>query len=433
MGLLSRNKDKKTAAAATGAAVGTGSGPAQQVPPAYNGASSGGPLYDRYARNTKEEYYDGTPSGGDYYDGLPRNDSGSSGRGGYDRYENSGRSGSGSRGGSNDPYARSGGSSARGGSTRGGYDDDAARGELFAGRTGKTRGTSPTRTTRTEPPSYSRGRYDDDTGDRKDLFKGAPAEKPSRYDRYGERRRDEDDFGQTQEMDEEEEVEGIKSSIRYTKQESLATIQNSLAIGRRAEETASRSLLMLGEQSEKLAGSERHIDMASAHSDIAAEKTAELKALNRSIFRPAVGNPFTKQKKKEAYERQITARHEKEREERDQNRKFMYETQQRVGDAIEGRGKFKSSTSSQGGPPGRNLAQRARYQFEADSEDDELEDGIDQGLDELHGVAGRLKNLAIAMGDEVNVSNKKIDQLVNKTERVDTKLHLGTHKLSKIK
>jgi protein transport protein SEC9 len=41
-----------------------------------------------------------------------------------------------------------------------------------------------------------------------------------------------------------------------------------------------------------------------------------------------------------------------------------------------------------------NLAERAKYQFEADEEDDQLEDEIDANLDALSGAAGRLNLLA---------------------------------------
>jgi len=41
-----------------------------------------------------------------------------------------------------------------------------------------------------------------------------------------------------------------------------------------------------------------------------------------------------------------------------------------------------------------NLAERAKYQFEADEEDDQLEDEIDANLEALSGAAGRLNLLA---------------------------------------
>lgn len=55
---------------------------------------------------------------------------------------------------------------------------------------------------------------------------------------------------QAQVQDEEEdEVEAVKQQMRFTKQESLASTRNALRIARETEETASGTLLKLGEQS----------------------------------------------------------------------------------------------------------------------------------------------------------------------------------------
>lgn len=55
---------------------------------------------------------------------------------------------------------------------------------------------------------------------------------------------------QAQEMTEEdEEIEGIKQQMRFTKQESLSSTRNALRIARETEETASGTILKLGEQS----------------------------------------------------------------------------------------------------------------------------------------------------------------------------------------
>lgn len=49
--------------------------------------------------------------------------------------------------------------------------------------------------------------------------------------------------------EEDEEIEGIKQQMRFTKQESLSSTRNALRIARETEETASGTILKLGEQS----------------------------------------------------------------------------------------------------------------------------------------------------------------------------------------
>lgn len=70
--------------------------------------------------------------------------------------------------------------------------------------------------------------------------------------------------------------------------------------------------------------------------------------------------------------------HRTEREQRDATRKAAWETSARtdgVNRAMQGGGAAKSKGT---------LAERAKYQFEADSEDDEMENEIDGNLGKSH-------------------------------------------------
>lgn len=101
------------------------------------------------------------------------------------------------------------------------------------------------------------------------------------YDQYGRGQ----DGEQNAYANEDDEVEAIKQQIRYTKQESLASTRNALRTARETEEVARATLTKLGDQTERIANTERSIDMAKAHNDRAADEAKEIKKLNRSIFR----------------------------------------------------------------------------------------------------------------------------------------------------
>ena len=66
-----------------------------------------------------------------------------------------------------------------------------------------------------------------------------------------------------------------------------------------------------------------------------------------------------------------------------------------------------------------SLAERAKFQFEADSEDDEMENEIDANLDALGGAASRLNGLARATGKEVDEQNRHLERINAKSSRVD--------------
>jgi len=241
----------------------------------------------------------------------------------------------------------------------------------------------------------------------------------------------------------DEDVEGIKKQTRYIKQESVNSSRNALRLAREAEETARNTLTRLGDQSERLANTERHLDVSKGHSVRADDKTDELKQLNRSIFRPVI--VFNKDAKRAAQEAKIQARYEEEREERERTMMRVRETQDRIGRVqADGRGGDNSEELLGSGAGGRGryksaeqLAtrkeQKKRYQFEANASDDELEDELDDNLDEISDMTKRLKALGSAMNAELDSQNKHIDNIEQKAVGLDGRLFRNTERLKQIK
>ncbi|GLB36181.1 putative helical region found in SNAREs [Lyophyllum shimeji] len=283
---------------------------------------------------------------------------------------------------------------------------------------------------------YSRGGAELDR-DRNELFAGYNAQKsgsgrffdgpqPGREPPPGE--------------ENEEDVEGIKTQTRFIKQESVNSTRNALRLAREAEETARNTLTRLGDQSEKLANTERHLDVAKGHSARAEDNTKELKQLNRSIFRPVI--TFNKEAKRAAQEAKVQARYDEEREAREKTMMDIRETQNRLGRAATyGRGDGEEELLG-GGVRGRfktaeqqavRTEQRKRYQFESTASDDEVEDELDDNLDEIHDVSKRLKALGMAMGQELDDQNRRIDQIEGKAVNVERKVYMNTQQLKRIK
>ncbi|KAI0361662.1 hypothetical protein OH77DRAFT_1417933 [Trametes cingulata] len=236
----------------------------------------------------------------------------------------------------------------------------------------------------------------------------------------------------------EEDVEGIKQNMRFLKQDSVNSTRNALRLAREAEETARNTVTKLGSQSEKLADTERHLDVSKGHSLRAEDKTDELKQLNRSIFRPVI--TFNKDAKRAAQEAKIQARYEEEREEREKAMRDIRETQDRLGRAAtygmrgdeEGIGGGSGRLRTQAELQARK-SQRSRYQFEADEEDDQLEDELDDNLDEIMDVTKRLKALGTAMSSELDTQNDRITRITQKTDSLDNHIFRNTQRLNRIK
>ena len=197
--------------------------------------------------------------------------------------------------------------------------------------------------------------------------------------------------------------------------------------------------------SDSLLNTERNLDLAKGHVNRADDNTTDIKALNRSIFIPAI--TLNKTKKRLEQEAKLTSRYESERAENERMQAERREVHQRIGNATASG----LRSSNRDGPPGdddegiggrpgagrygsqqqvERKKQWGRYQFEATASDDEVEDEIDNNLDELGDAVGRLKALAIASGQEVERQNKVLERLDSKTDNVQRKLHSTTDRVS---
>lgn len=243
---------------------------------------------------------------------------------------------------------------------------------------------------------------------------------PGGYGAYGDREL-------TAEEQEEEDIAASKNEIKFMKQQDVSSTRNALRLAQQAEETGRDTLARLGAQGERIHNTERNLDLASTQNRIAEEKARELKTLNKSMFAVHVANPFTSTSRREERDKKIMENHHRDREQRDATRKAAWESNARS-DGVN------RSMQSMGGAKGKSsLADRAKYQFEADSEDDEMENEIDSNLDALHGAAKRLNQLGRAMGDEVDTQNKHIERIIGKTDKVDDQIAMNRARLDRIK
>ncbi|KAF7859536.1 hypothetical protein EAF04_008617 [Stromatinia cepivora] len=244
------------------------------------------------------------------------------------------------------------------------------------------------------------------------------------YGAYGEERQ------LTAEEEEEEDVQATKAQIRAMKQEDVSSTRNALRIAAQAEETGRATLARLGAQGERIHNTEKNLDLAANHNRLAEEKAKELKTLNKSMFAVHVSNPFTAKSRKAQRDEDIINKHRSERDQREETRNAAFASSQRMeanfrelqpGDV----GYRATATKA-------SLVERSKYQFEADSEDDEMENEIDSNLDALGHAAGRLNLLAKATGREVDDQNKHIERIIGKSDRVDDQIAMNRARLDRI-
>lgn len=230
---------------------------------------------------------------------------------------------------------------------------------------------------------------------------------------------------------EDEEVEAIRQDIRFVKQESVALTRNTLRMAQEADASGTNTLGVLGSQSERLYNTEQNLLLADTQTKVAEEKVNELKRLNRSIFVPAYGNPFNRKSRLREKEERIKADKTQQKYLRETNRKEMYASEQRIKQGITQNATNSDIHQKYQGEQALKAAQR--YQFENDSEDDEMEKELAANLDQIGLYAKKLKSTANTMGMEVDSQNQRLRKIEDDADRLDIDVHMNSARLNSIR
>lgn len=263
--------------------------------------------------------------------------------------------------------------------------------------------------------SGAQSRYQQASNDR--YGQGQSGTAGGSYDGYGAQRE------LTEEEQEQEDVRNMSNQIRDVRQESVRTLDRSLAMADQAIETSLGTYARLGAQSERLYNTEKNLDLAANQSRIAGEKASELKTLNRSMFAVHVSNPFTSGKRAAQRDQDVLDKHREERDRRQATRQDAFAASQRMESS------FRDITRQQPqgllGMPKTSAAERSKHLFVDDDEDPELaeqderdEEAIDNKLSELHGRVGMLNTIGRRMGEEVDSQIGHIDRIAAKVSNL---------------
>lgn len=221
----------------------------------------------------------------------------------------------------------------------------------------------------------------------------------------------------TAEEEEEQEIQSVKQDIRFIKQGDVSTTRNVLRIAAQTEETTRETLARLGAQGEMIHNTEKNLDVATVEGRIADEKAKELKTLNKSMFAVHVSNPFTSAQRKRERDERVMNNHRQVRDAQSGTRSEAYQTSQRMERTFR---EIEREDRKAPKPKKTSVTERAKYQFEADSEDEAMEDEIDQNLNLISGATGRLNLLAKATGRELDEQNRHLERITGKV-----RIHFG--------
>ncbi|KAF2199392.1 hypothetical protein GQ43DRAFT_482496 [Delitschia confertaspora ATCC 74209] len=286
-------------------------------------------------------------------------------------------------------------------------------------------------------PAYgTNGSYQSNDTGRNELFGNAPQRAQQGYQNGGFSQSgvsggsgayDNSTYGSAQKTAEEEEEEQVlasKQEIKFIKQQDVSSIRNARMLLAQAQESAGNTLGNLQGQRDRLTNVELNLDRSSTQNKVAEENTKKLDKLNRSMF-SIVGNPSSK--KLDLADEQSLRQRQEERAEAQRLRTEGYRAKNK-GEEFH---RSLAGNSLQK-PPKTTLAERGKFQFEADSDDDAMEEEIEGGVDELYTGVKILKGYAHEMNREIEFSNKQIDSIHRKTDKVDDQIANNRRKLDRI-
>ncbi|KAF3920140.1 hypothetical protein AA313_de0203109 [Arthrobotrys entomopaga] len=225
---------------------------------------------------------------------------------------------------------------------------------------------------------------------------------------------------------EEEDPDKLKQSIRYTKMESLNSTERALQAAARAEMAGMNTLASLAGQEEKLLSAQANIKLANAHGQYASYQAKDLKIANRPLFLPNINLSKGKQRAQEERERLLVQRNWNDRVQPERAQIAQRQQQKAVSLGLAPLGVRPPSSR----PPEANKGKKwGMYQFEADEEDDAIEQGIDDNLNQLAAATSNLKMLATTIGEQVDHQNKLIHTMNGQVNEVDDGLVRAGHRL----
>ncbi|PNH47734.1 hypothetical protein VD0004_g592 [Verticillium dahliae] len=397
-----------------GSSGGLPGGPGPRRNPSGSGASTYSQPPPPYGGDANERSSSGY--GADRY--------GASGGYGDNRYDNGGGGSGGGYGGAN-RYGASSAASARGPGGYGGLgrtnsnDTDAQRDQLFSG--------AQQRNQQRQQGGHN-GYGQDNAGGSSSSAGAGAGDDP--YGGYGAERE------LTEEEIEAQEVRDVKKQIQDTRQESINSLQRSIALAHQAADTGINTMNILARDEERLNNTEKRLDEAANYNKIGAERAKKLKNLNRSMFAVHVNNPFTNSKRTAEYEQNVIDNHRAERELRNETRKNGWDSSQQMEQTM--RGLNLGDKSQQRGSGKSSAAEKSKYVF-LDEDDDEnnqaLEDEatIDRQMDELSGAVSVLNRVAKAQTQTVQRQIVTADRINEKTDMVDDGVRLNRARLDRIK
>lgn len=234
-------------------------------------------------------------------------------------------------------------------------------------------------------------------------------------------------------------IQATKHSIKATKKDTITSTQNALRIASQAETIGIETLQRLGGQKETLLDAEENLEEADIEMAIAGEKVRKIKRLNRSLW-GIIRNPFamirrTRRGKRieERRVRLVEARRERREGMKMKTPAAVEESTLSTPTPIASFEEVMGGEDIMTSSSLQKRAERMRFQFEADSDDEEIENEIDQNIEHLYSATIRLKSVGVAINQELEAQSTLVRRIVVQVDRNDDQVALNAHRQDRLR
>jgi hypothetical protein len=230
-----------------------------------------------------------------------------------------------------------------------------------------------------------------------------------------------EDRERTDEEIQEQEVTGAKQEIRFVKEQTVTSLDQSIAQGEMALYHARNAMENMARQGESLKRTQNNLISVSTQNKVAAENTKVLAKTNGSMFYRGSAKKANERDMEKMEDRQ------REREEREGIERAAYQqkviAQQHQAAGVNGYGERKQ----------RDVLARSAFQFEQDDSDDNLEDAIEDRTDRVGHIVHSLHGMATDFSQLNDSQMSTIEDIHRRTDKVDDQLTYNKARLERIR
>lgn len=232
-----------------------------------------------------------------------------------------------------------------------------------------------------------------------------------------------------EEFDEdEEELNRIQRQTKDVREDTVNLSRTLVDNLGQANNTATNTLGVLGNQREKIYEMENNIGTMKIQQRFVDDHVKDLEHYNRSLFHIKVSNPFTRNSRRRAKDAEFLAHRQEDRANKDRLNSDLYQSQRAIMDQLKN-DNVKSELQEKYDYD-RRVKEASKYLTkDHDEEDERMEVEIAANVEHAQKLAKNLKKKAMLMNKEIDQQNTDLKKVSENVDYMDDKIVMTTRRI----